>query len=243
MAHKKLMQEAVEFRKQGKSYSEIKKEIGVSKSTLSTWLRNIELTEIQQKGLIKKRSDAARIKAAQVLRAKRISRSIEAVSEGWNNASKEIKNPLFILGTALYWAEGGKTAEKISFSNSDPLMIKLIMKWLQEYCAVPISKIKAQLHIHTLHSKKNTEQYWSKITHIPLSQFTKTYIKKTSLGYRKNKLYRGTIVIRVHSSKLFRNYIGWRLGLLEYFNIISFNKESRKKFTEDIAIHKKYKLF
>lgn len=40
---------AIKLRKLGKSYSEIRKQVKVSKSTLSLWLRDIKLTPEQEK--------------------------------------------------------------------------------------------------------------------------------------------------------------------------------------------------
>jgi hypothetical protein len=34
-----------------------------------------------------------------------------------------MQTPLFLIGVALYWAEGTKANELVSFSNSDPQMI------------------------------------------------------------------------------------------------------------------------
>lgn len=39
---------AISLRKEGVSYNEIRKKINVSKGTLSLWLRDIELTQIQK---------------------------------------------------------------------------------------------------------------------------------------------------------------------------------------------------
>ena len=46
---------AIRLRKQGKSYREIKKRVGVSKGTLSLWLRDIELTHRQLAVLLRGR--------------------------------------------------------------------------------------------------------------------------------------------------------------------------------------------
>lgn len=47
---------ALRLRRQGKSYSQIKKEIGVSKSTLSCWLRTYPLNKKQIEKLMKLRA-------------------------------------------------------------------------------------------------------------------------------------------------------------------------------------------
>ncbi|KKP80446.1 MAG: hypothetical protein UR81_C0028G0006, partial [Candidatus Levybacteria bacterium GW2011_GWB1_35_5] len=40
-------QRAIELRKQGKSYGQIKKQLGIAKSTLSDWLSKYPLSEKQ----------------------------------------------------------------------------------------------------------------------------------------------------------------------------------------------------
>lgn len=47
MARNKYRQKALELRLQGKSYSQIKNELGISKSTLSDWLHNYPLSREQ----------------------------------------------------------------------------------------------------------------------------------------------------------------------------------------------------
>ena len=46
---------AIGLRKKGKTYSQILKKINVSRSSLSLWLRNIELTDSQKKKILKGR--------------------------------------------------------------------------------------------------------------------------------------------------------------------------------------------
>lgn len=53
-------EKAVKLRKKGLSYLEILKEVPVAKSTLSLWLRNVDLSKPQRQRLIEKRLLAAR---------------------------------------------------------------------------------------------------------------------------------------------------------------------------------------
>ena len=237
-----LKNQVVNLRLQGKSYSEIQKIVKVSRSTLSTWLKDIKLSDSQilhlKKDLVRKGIE----KAAFLKREKRIIASQATIRQSWRDIQEHniLKDPLFVVGIALYWAEGGKTQEKISFSNSDPHMIRCIMKWLRICCKVNEPKFRIHIHIHSLHSRKNIEYFWSKITGIPLSQFTKTYIKKTSLGQRKNILYNGTCVVRVHDTILFRKFIGWKLGLLHSLNIIHMNKKKKDDLLKKIITNRSF---
>jgi len=209
--------EAIRLRKLGKSYGEIRKKVKVSKGTLSLWLRDVKLTPTQEKRLYVTLRRRNAYKGAKVRQEKRIERTKQTMTEARKEAKRLLKNPLFLAGSMLYWAEGTKRYEQVNFSNSDPSMIKFMMLWFRKICKVPENKFRIGLHIHKLHCRKNIEKYWSKLTDIPLSQFQKTQIKPTSLKHRKNQLYDGTCVIRISSSELFRKIEGWRLEIISRF--------------------------
>ncbi|MBI4252725.1 helix-turn-helix domain-containing protein [Candidatus Uhrbacteria bacterium] len=234
----KEKRQAILLRKRGKSYSEIQKVVGVSMSSISLWLRNVPLSKRQKDRLFRLKVRGAKNGGGKKKHLQRLYESKKIIRSAWDEFPKKISSPLFLLGVSLYWAEGSKADEKMSLSNSDHLMIECFMKWLREVCDVPEKKVRVHLHIHSLHSKKGIEKYWSRITHIPLNQFIKTYVKTTSLGHRKNILYNGTCTVNVHDVTLYRKMIGWQLGLLEYLNLIS-PSENEKNCIIDRIIKKR----
>lgn len=208
------------LRRKGASYGEILKKINVSKGTLSIWLKNIKLTKIQKKRLfitLRQQSAYRGAKKKQLMK-KELTEKI--VSQSKKEMRHLHKKHLFTAGLMLYWAEGDKSDDQeiVKFTNSDERLIKIIMLWFRKYCKVREERFRIGLHIHNLHTTKDVEKYWSKITKIPLSQFNKTYIKKTSLGQRKNILYNGTCAVKICDKNLFRKIKGWKLGYLEIFN-------------------------
>ena len=210
---------SINLRKRGATYAEILKDVKVSKSTLSLWLRDIELSNEANKKLLKGR-ELSRHSAAESHIQKRKKDIALAIKTGIQEFPRLLKNPLFISGLCLYWAEGDKhKQERVKFTNSDEKMISLMMKWFREVCDVPEEKFRIALHIHNLHSAKNVKQYWSKITRLSEKQFQKTYVKQTTLHYRKNVLYNGTCAIVVNNKALFRRIVGWKFGLLAHFGI------------------------
>jgi len=210
---------AQKLRRKGFSYKEILKRMHVSKSSLSIWLREIELTEEQKNRLFKK-GERAIYDVAKRKVAARIKKTKEIMALGREEVESRKNNLLFLVGMALYWAEGAKnSSESVKFSNSDEKMIALAMRWLREICKVPENKFRIHIHMHSLHCRKNIIDYWSKITGVPKKQFYKPYIKKTSLGQRKNVLYNGTCLVIVSDKDLFRKIMGWKLGLQEMFLI------------------------
>src|SRR5690606_30614780 len=76
----KLKRKAQLLRKRGLTYSEIRKTIPVSKSTLSLWLREVGLTKIQKQKITEKRLKAS-LRGAQQRRRDRIERTNKIYSD------------------------------------------------------------------------------------------------------------------------------------------------------------------
>ena len=209
---------AIRLRRNGKSYSEIRKKIKVSKASLSLWLRDVEIDSDKKKKLLIGR-EKSRYLAALARKNDRIERTKKIVDLAENEFKKLVNKDLFLCGLLLYWAEGDKKQERVKFANSDKDMIKLMMRWFREVCHVPESKFRIALHIHNLHITNDVALHWSKITGINRKQFNKIYVKRTSLKNRRVPLYEGTCSIVISSKELFRKIVGWRKGLLVHFKI------------------------
>ena len=208
---------AVKLRRKGKSYGEILKRLKVSKGTLSLWLRDVKLTSGQYRRLYVTLRRRNAYRAAKVRQKQRIEKTRRIVSEAEKEVSRLIKSHLFLSGLMLYWAEGDKSDERevVKFTNSDPILIKLMMAWFRRICKVKNEKFRIELHIHAFHCRRNIKEYWSKLVCLPLSQFHKVQIKQTSLRRRKNKLYNGTCAIRISDRDLFRRIKGWKVGFIK----------------------------
>jgi hypothetical protein len=196
------------LRKRGLSYKEILQSIPfrLAKSTISSWCKDIELTEEQRLRLSAKYDVQHRgAKANQVKRQKEIAK---IKRDAKLEISPLTKEEFKIAGLMLYWAEGNKTYH-VGFSNSDPKQVKFMVKWFNEVCQVPFREMKAYLNIHSGQDENRIKQFWSNVTGIPLSRFGKSYIKKEGTGHRKNILYNGTIKISIYNSNLRHKILGW----------------------------------
>ncbi len=212
-------EKAIALRREGKTYSEILKEIPVAKSTLSEWFRDVGLSVSEFQKLTDKKLAAAR-KGGEAKKAQRIARVKEIRNKALLDITDISKRELWLLGIALYWAEGSKEKEYapgsgIKFGNSDPRMIKLFLKWLFKICNVSKEDIIIEIYIHE-NSKNNIQvvkEYWSKVTGFTIDKLQKVYYKKNKiLTNRKNtgNLYYGGIRVKVKSSStLLRQTNGW----------------------------------
>ena len=127
-----LRQQAIAMRKDGLSYREIRERLRVSKSTLSLWLRDVELTEDQHHRLALLQ-EQGRTKAANTNRAARLARRSAAIDGARAQIPKVAESELFVAGVVAYWAEGAKAKpwradEWFTFINSDPQMITLMLR-------------------------------------------------------------------------------------------------------------------
>lgn len=216
MKHTEKLQ-AIELRKTGYSISEIAEKIGVAKSSISIWVREVELTATQQMKLQQKPFTNQAIERRRIARLKNELAKRNIVITNSSSEVPEInRKDLWLMGVMLYWAEGGKTQRMVRFSNGDPEMIKMMMKFFRIVCRVPEQKFRGYIHIHPHLSAKAAEEYWSEISNIPVAQFFKTYNKrnKSSLG-KKDSLPHGVMDIYVMDSSLFLKIAGWAKGIFE----------------------------
>ncbi len=207
-------QKARELRAYGYSLNEISRSLNVSKSSVSIWVRSVALTKDQTAKLSKR---AAKLSTVEKRRATRLSREAAIREALVEQAKKQIGkvaiNELWLIGSILYWAEGGKAQRGvIRFSNSDPEMIKLMMAFFRKACKVPEQKFRGHIYAHPNLNHRETEKYWSEITDIPLKQFFKTSTKP-SVRTKKEANSRGTFEIYICSVELFLKIQGWAKGV------------------------------
>jgi hypothetical protein len=176
MARHALHDRALDMRKTGMSYSQIKEELKVSKSTLSLWLREMPLSKDQIRSLRDK--NAIRIERYRETRKRtrdlRQNRIRDEIRQKLGNLSAR---EIFIGGLFLYWGEGTKRAEAATIlSNTDPVMLQFFMKWV-DLLEVGKSNIRVRLHLYSDMNVKKEMFYWSKTLGISVDQFRKPYIK------------------------------------------------------------------
>jgi transposase-like protein len=138
---------AIKLRKLGLSYGEISRKLRVSKSTLSFWLKEIELNSEQKKRLYTKQTFI--LNSGPQSRKNRRIKEVDAIIK---SASAEIETPISLntyrlFGTALYWAEGNKT-QMFGMTNSDPNLILFWVSWLNKMFKISPASLKATLNIY-----------------------------------------------------------------------------------------------
>ncbi len=217
----------VHLRKQGLSYGEIHKRTGVSKSLLSSWLKNIRLSKTQKERLYTKQIQILS-KGTQSQKERR-KREVESIIQ---EAKKQIILPpseqtFLLFGAAIYWGEGSKS-NLLQVTNSDPRLILFMVRWIEKVFKVSRTNLHARLNIYPQQNESTIKKFWSELTGIPTKNFGKSYIKPLSTGYRKNNLYYGTIRIETPRSGNFLHTVyGWTQAILEQEDARAKNIEKR----------------
>ncbi|MBI2062351.1 MAG: hypothetical protein HYT64_01535 [Candidatus Yanofskybacteria bacterium] len=213
--------QARHLRHKGFSLNQIVAVLNISKSSASTWVRDVKMTKAQHVFLHHKAHVQEVIKKRVETRLRNENARRRAIME---IHKKDIPTKpmdtetLKIFGTALYWAEGGKSQKNRSFNfwNSDPRMIRIMMIFLKNVCKIPDEKFRAHINLHAHLNSLAAEKYWSLISGIPLSQFYKTtkIISKASKNTRDTLPY-GTFSIQIGSTDLFLKMLAWIEAITE----------------------------
>ena len=208
-------QKAAAMRNEGWSYSYISKALGVPKSTLSSWLKDISYTPNKQ---VLRRVAAGRGKYGIERHKDRIAQTATLISIGENEVGELSRRDLWMLGLGIWLGEGSKTQEQIRVVNSDPAIVKLFIRWLREICQLEDENITVAMHLYPDSNEADSQQYWQMTTQLPASQFRKTQIDKrlNKSTAKLGKSPHGTLHVTVVSNgdttrgvQLYRRLRGW----------------------------------
>ena len=137
-----LREAARALRRQGHNYREIAGKLTVSTSSVSLWVRDIEVPEA-----LRRRAEHANRMNSERWVVERAAR--EEARTAVKGAARDGVGPvsdreLLLAGAVLYWAEGAKDKpydrrERVSLINSDPGVVVLFERWL-DLMEVPASR-------------------------------------------------------------------------------------------------------
>lgn len=204
--------EARKMRKEeGKSVKEIARILGVSSGSVSYWVRDICLTNDQIQSL-----GESRCKARISLIKNGLDNRLKLQDEGKAMAKRFRSEPLFSIGCSVFWAEGSKSRNSVEFTNSDPDMMKLFLKFLNEYFCVKMSDVSIRCRYYTdLSNVGEPEKYWLDYLGLPDECVRKScvnyYPKSNSVDRKKyshGKLRYGVCRLVLHNIEITQKLYG-----------------------------------
>jgi transcriptional regulator with XRE-family HTH domain len=193
-------------RDEGRSVREIQQLLGVSKSSVSSWVRDIELAPEQVEALRQRNPRYnAQLNGSHANVARALSRRAKYQEDG--RLLARLGRREYIAGCMLFWAEGSRCGNSLQLTNSDPELIRFFVHFLRRQLGVPDEKIRVACNLFADHEERQheIEQFWLDVVALPRSALTKTMVNrysKWSQKKRKNKLPYGTCRVSIHDTRL-----------------------------------------
>lgn len=205
---------ARELRSQGLTYAEIATELGVSKSSISLWTRNLPHPTTAEQDL---EARLAGPKRYFDLRRRRVYIERQNEKLGWANSIGLLSDrELLIAGAVAYWAEGSKSkpwrsSEQVTFINSDAGMIRLFLAYL-DLLGIRRERLRLRLQIHESADVRCSTQYWAEVVGAPVTSFQRPTLKRHIPRTNRRNVgadYHGCLTISVlQSACLYRRIEG-----------------------------------
>ena len=157
---------ARELRAEAWTLQEIADELGVSKGSVSVWVRDVEfVARPRNRGHASHKPHPLHVrKLAEIEQCR-----LEAEALIGALSSRDLT--MFCL--ALYAGEGSKTEGAVSLANTDPALMGLFVGWLRSSFAIDPGRLRMKLHLHDDLDLEAATVFWSQVTGVPIDQFTK----------------------------------------------------------------------
>ena len=199
-------------REQGQSIKEIARAVGASTSSISRWVRDIELTT-DQVGALRARNPilngqmaGARVRVARA-------RSLRQMAHAEGRAAALRGEPAHVAGCMLFWAEGSRNRNAVHFTNSDPQMVAFFARFIRRFFAPPDERMRVWCNLHADHAERliEVEEFWLAtvgLSRACLTRSTVNVLSSATRGKRTNLLPWGTCRLTVHSTAIVQHLYG-----------------------------------
>ncbi|MEO8606710.1 MAG: hypothetical protein ABI690_02420 [Chloroflexota bacterium] len=203
----------------GLSINQICKQLDVAKSSVSVWVRDIQLTD-EQKQALEKQHYAYRAQANGGATNARKFREIRRQYQEEGRIKARAHDSLHIAGCMLYWGEGTKSRNSLTLANSDSALLCFYLRFLRQSLMVQNNQITFRIMCYTNNglSQEEIESYWIEMLQLPKECLKKTAVnmQPRSSQQKGRKLLYGTCEIAIHSTRLIQHVLG---AIQEYTGI------------------------
>ncbi len=207
----KLREQQLARELRGRSWTlqEIANELGVAKSSVSLWVRDVEFTPRARNGKVAQRRAPNRL---QRRKAKEIEELLQA---GQRRIGQLSEREFLVAGVALYAGEGAKTDGAVKFANSDAQLVGFFCAWLRHFFDIDESRVRLYLYLHEELDLAAAMRFWSDITAVPLTQFGKAYRAAADPSIRRTKHVHGCATVAYSCSRTHRAIMGLIAGVVD----------------------------
>jgi hypothetical protein len=156
-------------------------ELGVSKSSVSVWVRDVEFDpRPRNRGPSSHKPHPLTLEKQRQLERCR--------EEAEARVSSLTERDFFMYGLARYHGEGFKTETTgVGMANTDPGLLRMFAMWLRQFFEIDEQRLRARLYLHVGLDLAGATAYWSDLLDIPEAQFRKPYRAEPRGSYRRSK--------------------------------------------------------
>lgn len=194
------------MRAEGMTLMAIATQLGVSKSAVSLWVRDVEFTPSPRRY-----GPQRRLHPFHEAKLRQIE---ELDHEGLTRIGRLSDEAFLAAGVALYAGEGSKTQGAVRFANTDMTMVRFFCAWLRRFFEIDESRLRVRVYLHQGLDLEAAQAHWSEVTGIPIDQFGKPYRAVADPSIRRNKHEFGCVYVDYSCTTTHRRIMGLVRALL-----------------------------
>jgi hypothetical protein len=189
----------------------IAEQIGVARSTVSLWVRDIALPESKQAALDAANPVLNQRRAGQPAWS-RINREARAAAQEDGRRRARERSLLHQAGCMLDWAEGSKHRNHVTFTNSDVDMVRLFLRFLRECYDVEDAQVALSVNCHLGNglTLEEIHAWWLEQLQLPAQCLRAAAVNRPSGAFKRVRrpLLHGTARLAVHSTFIVQSIYG-----------------------------------
>lgn len=174
---------ARELRAQAWTMPEIAEHLGVSRSSVSLWTRDVPFDPTARRST---RTDRRPRGSDHPMRRRKLEQIAEIRRRADERLASSTDREFLLAGLGLHAGDGSKTDGGVRFANSDPRLVAFYCRWLRRFFTPDESRLRLNLYLHEGLDLVAAKDHWSQVTDIPLSQFGKPYRAMVNEAARRN---------------------------------------------------------
>jgi hypothetical protein len=195
---------ARELRAQAWTLQEIAGELGVAKSSVSLWVRDVDFDPTSRRSAVTHRRPRG---SDHPLRRRKLAQLEQLRKEGLERIGTLSEREFLVAGLGLYAGDGAKGDMEVKFANSNAVLVGFFCRWLRTFFDVDEQRLRLALYLHEGLDLAAANQHWSEITMIPEDQFTRPYRAVPDASIRHNKHMFGCAHVRYGCSRTQRTIL------------------------------------
>ncbi|CAN5831428.1 hypothetical protein BH18ACT2_BH18ACT2_17080 [soil metagenome] len=192
---------ARELRAQSWTMPDIAAELGVSRSTVSLWVRDVEFVP-------NPRRRSTRTGHTNTLHLRKLAEIEKCNQEGIERVAPLTEREFLLVGVALYVGEGFKRDGQVGMANTDPSVLRFFVTWLRRCFDIDEARLRVRVYLHEGLHLEAAEQFWSDLLAIPRSQFRRAYRAAADPTRRHAKHLNGCPGVTYCDAHLHRRVMG-----------------------------------